>query len=503
VPAIPAVITLLVVLYGIGGPSFWRDEGATLSAVHRSLPQLVRMLGHTDVVHGAYYLFMWFEVRVAGSSELAVRFPSAVAMAVAAGGITVLGRRLLSTRAGLAAGLVFAALPGVSWYGQNARSYAMVTALATVASYLLARAVTAGPGHRRRWLAGYGVALAALGLGNLFALLLIPAHALTLAWWRRAGHAAAAAGQPATAGRRPAAAGSQPATAGGQPAPGPDRLLRRGWLAAAGSALLVASPVAVISWSQRSQVSWLKKPGTHALISLGQIIGPPLVSGLLVVLTLVLLAVSVMRGRRRTDWPAPLLALSLPWLVLPPAMLLAVSVVHPAYSVRYIVFCAPAAALLVGAGLASLGWAAGATVLAVVVLTAVPGQVNARRAGSHGENLRFLSRILVTYGRPGDALLFAGRNDREFAAAYPAGYRRLRDVGLGQHAAQAGTLLDTEAPTPVIRSRLDTVTRLWAVETGSQRGHVPILAGLNFRESHRWVVSGIWLVLYTHRHHPG
>ncbi len=34
------------------------------------------MLGHVDAVHGAYYLLMWLEVRLAGHGELALRLPS-------------------------------------------------------------------------------------------------------------------------------------------------------------------------------------------------------------------------------------------------------------------------------------------------------------------------------------------------------------------------------------------------------------------------------------------
>ena len=64
-------------------------------------------------------------------------------MAVAAGGVTLLGQRLVSGRAGLAAGLLFAAFPSVSFYAEVAREYALVTALATVASYLLVRALQA------------------------------------------------------------------------------------------------------------------------------------------------------------------------------------------------------------------------------------------------------------------------------------------------------------------------------------------------------------------------
>lgn len=99
--------------------------------------------------------------------------------------------------------------------------------------------------------------------------------------------------------------------------------------------------------------------------------------------------------------------------------------------------------------------------------------------------------------RPGDALIFPRLSDREFETAYPAGYRSLRDVGLGQTAAGSATLLGTNAPAPVVRSRLATVTRVWVIETGNERGNVPLLAGLGFHQAHRWTVSGIWLVLYT------
>ena len=181
-PLLPAAVTLLAGLYRISGPSFSKDETATLAAVHRSFPQLIQLLGHVDVVHGAYYVLIWVVVRVfGGSSELIVRLPSALAMAAAAYVITLLGRRLASGWAGLAAGLTFAILPSVSSYAQDAREGALLAALAATASYCLLRAADAGPaGRRRGWLAGYGVTLALLGFGNLFALLLVGAHAVTL-----------------------------------------------------------------------------------------------------------------------------------------------------------------------------------------------------------------------------------------------------------------------------------------------------------------------------------
>jgi hypothetical protein len=110
-PLIPAAATLLFCLYQIQRPSFTRDETATLAAVHRSFPQLVRMLGTVDAVHGLYYALIWVVARIGGSGEFAVRLPSAVALAIAAAAVTALGRRLVSLRAGLAAGLAFAVLP--------------------------------------------------------------------------------------------------------------------------------------------------------------------------------------------------------------------------------------------------------------------------------------------------------------------------------------------------------------------------------------------------------
>ena len=152
--ALPPLVTFVVMLWGISGASYWRDEAATMSAAQRPLGNLLRTLGNIDAVHGAYYMLIWVMVRIGGTGELVTRLPSAVAMAVAAAAVAALGRRLISLRAGLAAGLVFAVLPEVSLYGQDARPYAIVVALADPGQL----PAGPGPGGRRRadphrWLA--------------------------------------------------------------------------------------------------------------------------------------------------------------------------------------------------------------------------------------------------------------------------------------------------------------------------------------------------------------
>src|SRR6266568_3035385 len=211
---LPPVAALLISLWGITTPSYWRDEAATIAAVRRPLGDLIKMLGNVDAVHGAYYLVM--------------RLPSAIAAAVAAAALAATGRRLISPWAGLSAGLFLAVLPVTSRFGQEARSYAMVISAATIASYLLVRVLAAEPAARRRWLAGYAASIAALGMLNIFGLLLIPAHAGTVALACRSDL-------------------RDPAT----------RRLAVGWLAAVAAGVVLASPLLVLGWLQRGQIAWL------------------------------------------------------------------------------------------------------------------------------------------------------------------------------------------------------------------------------------------------------
>jgi mannosyltransferase len=490
VAIVPALITLVVTLYRIGVPSFTRDEGATLLAVHRSFPQLIRMLGNVDVVHTEYYALIWVVTRLAGSGELAVRAPSAVAMAVAAGGVTLLGQRLASGRAGLAAGLLLAAFPSVSFYAEQAREYAIVTALATVASYLLVRSLEAGATRdgaapRYGWLAGYAAAMSLLGLGNLLGLLLLAAHAVTVGVWRRA-H-------------------------GG---PGRSYVLR--WLVSVAVAILVASPVAVIASGQSHQVHWIKPPGLVAIIAMAGLIGPQPMFLIVVAVVAVALAVGLVSGRPRlrADWPAGLWGLAVPWLFVPPALLFGVSVIHvihPLYVFRYIVFCIPAAALLAGAALAALarkavGWAVAVAALVVIAAAGLPTQGSKRTPTGHGYGIRLADQAVAARARPGDALMnvrywplaWGGGVERGMAGEYPYGLARLHDISLARAPVPSATLGGTFARAPVEQQRLATVTRLWVASWSEAPSPLP--PRLGFTLAYTLHKKGVWLRLYTRPH---
>jgi mannosyltransferase len=474
--ALPPVVTFVIMLWGITGASYWRDEAATLSAAQRPFGNLLRTLGNIDAVHGLYYMIVWVAVRLGGTGELVTRLPSALAMAGAAAAVAALGRRLVSPRAGLAAGLVFAVLPEVSFYGQDARPYAMVVALAALASYLLVRAMQeAGRGAMPRWLAGYAVCVAALGIMDIFGLLLIVAHAVTVAL-----RCLRAGGQQAADGRRAA------------------RSLGLGWLAAAVAGTALASPVLALGFVQRGAESWLTPPRFSAVTGLHNLVGPAIMADVVILAIAAGIVVSALAGRERlrASWPGSVPALCLPWLILPPAILLTGSLITPLYTMRYVVLCIPAIALLAGTALASLGWVAGTAALAVIALLGTASQVAVRRADGHGDNVRQADRIVARNMRPGDAVLeFKAEN---FAQAYPYGIAKLDPVAQARTPVQSATLVGTFLPDPVVRQRLTRVSRVWVVEYGHPTPLL-ILGGLHFTLVHAWRTSDIWLYLYQHR----
>jgi mannosyltransferase len=430
---VPALVTLVIGAWDLGAPSYWRDEAGTLDALARSVPALLRMLTDVDAEHGAYYLLMWPIVHTFGTAEVVLRLPSLLVMTAAAAGVAAAGRRLHSPRAGLLAGLVFAVLPQVSRYGQEGRPYAFVLACAVVAGYLLVRAVNQ-PGRRRFW-AGYGCAVAALGLLNLFGLLLLVGHAVFLL----AGH----------------------------------RTLLRRWLTVAAPACLPALPVAVLAWRQRDQFSFLTAPDATAPGDLTVWLAGSTGS---VVLLSVLIGLGLRsRPGATTAW------LALPWLVAPPVLLLAAAeIAVPVYVPRYVAYCLPALALPVGVGLAGIALVPRVIALLLLAGLGLPTQLAQRQVGGHGDDIRVAADILAAREHPGDGVLYDCPTchypdmPREFAFGYPAAFGPLDDLALARSPSASGTLRGTETDQATLGRRIEGVSRVWLVETGGTSVPVPL-----------------------------
>jgi mannosyltransferase len=454
---------------------------------------------------------MWPVAALAGTGEFATRFPSALAMAAAALEITAIGRRLVSRRAGLCAGLTFAALPVVSQQGQDARPYAMVTAAAVLASYLFIRAAQ---DPRPRWFTGYALSLVLVGYLQLFGLLLVVAHVVTLIGlgWRQGrrtsfrpdGQSAMASGSPGQAHR---------------------------WLVTFAAVGVAVTPLVIISWAQRWSIAWITRPDLQVVIDATKVLTTDSPAPALSVVSVLALAglgaLGVARVAGAADCcrhPAapprlappqmappqmalprlalprlalPRLALprlALPWLLLPPAILLAVSEVMPVYNARYITFCLPAVALLVGSGIATLRQPVRAVALAVVLALAVPGQFALRVPQS---GMLVASQFLDAHEESGDGIVYPYGMVQPWSVAYPEGFAPLHDLSLARTGAVAGTLYGRPVSQAVLDHREQGVHRIWIVQQEPAKNPAPYIIPA-FHLAHVWTLAGglkVWLYI--------
>ncbi|MEU0930087.1 glycosyltransferase family 39 protein [Streptomyces malaysiensis] len=453
----PAGLALALGLWGIRrGNSMWRDESTTYQVAHRSVGEILRLLGNADVVHGLYYLFMHGVFALWDGGLVALRLPSVLAMAAAAAGVGLLGQRLAGPRAGLAAGLVFPLFPAVQRYEQEGRSYALVCAAVVAATHLLLSAV-ARP-RRRTW-AGYAVVASLACLLHEFAVPAVAAHGVAL--YR-------------------ARAGARSGWAWGQ---------------SAAVAAVVLTPLVIVSQQQAALVGWISPPGPPELLGFG---------------ALALTGLVCARGPLPARGAVPLRDLAVALLILPPAALLAVSYLHPLYVDRYVLYAHTGLALLIGARLDALSRTVAAPralagALAVVAGAALlPYSLHLRTPESRLDDPLAAARAVRELSRPGDGVLFMPARRREPIMSSPQDFRGLREPALARHAIPSGTLHGIELPAPRIRARMLTAGRIVTVndppgqpldDTPQERVKREVLAE-HFHRCAVRDVTGMRIVLY-------
>ncbi|NRQ38031.1 hypothetical protein HII36_40315 [Nonomuraea sp. NN258] len=376
--AVPVVAFLVLFLHG-PAPPLWRDESVSALAARMPLAELFELLGDLDAVHALSYLILRPFAVLGGPPELVLRLPSMLAFTVAAYGLAVLGRRLAGTVAGVAGGLIYALTPIALRYAWEARSYALVSAVAVLAFWLLAEAVE----RPSRWrYAGYAASVALLGWLHLYALLLVPAHLVVV---RTRGMLVPA--HLVVARTRAVLVA----------------------LAGAGAALV---PLVIVAAGQReAQVFWLKRPGWAEVAAFPLEVA----GGLWPAVALFGLALVGAARAPSVTW----------WAVLPVALSFAISQVQPVYHPRYVLFCVPALALLAGIGLARVvrSWPGVAASVVAFCLLTLPVPVHERP-----DDLRGLADVLAAEQRRGDAVLFVPRRFRLFVAVYAEPYEKLTDL---------------------------------------------------------------------------
>jgi mannosyltransferase len=423
--AVPGVLTLALGLLDLGVPMLWRDELATWSAATRTPSQLWGMLHNTDAVLGPYYFGMHLWMGVFGQSAVAMRLPSVFAMTAAAVAVALTGKRLGGTAVGLLGGLVFAVIPSVSRYAQEARPYAFATLFAALATLLLLRAM-----ERPNWLrwALYAVAIGAAGAANLVALCILAGHIVIVGvdFSQRT----VRIGGEGDAGRT--LPGGRPEPIEGQP------LALVGWFCiSAAIGIVLDAPIVIEGHSQTAyQLGQQPVPHVADLFRPTGGLWAELFSSTPVSLLVVLLALTAVvwtAGARRRVTALYILACA----VLP---ILAVWVISQGpnsyWTYRYMLFTVPAWALAAGFGIATIAERlsearpaaisrrlfSAVVATAIVALTVVAGahdQWEIRQYEAHnawafpvqmanGEPVNYpaAAAVIAENARPGDAIIY-------------------------------------------------------------------------------------------------
>ena len=323
-------------LYEIDAQSFWYDEGVTAQVAQLGVRELARWTAD-DIQPPLYYMLVGGWLRLNPFGEGILRWPSAAFGTLLIPLLWALGRRLWDERAGLLAALIGATAPLMVYYSQEARMYALLVTLVTLAALVVIRLLDRGTGKRWALLLVYAlVGLAAMythyfaGFA-LLALVFYWGHV----WWRT--------------GREPRRLGEFAAVNG---------IILLGylpWLPAMLNRFAVDSSY----WS-----GTLKLGEAMLDVAMNFTVGATEVMlegdarawlpwfGLA---ALVWLAAVAMGGRRggRNGVQRPLMLLLL-WSLIPTILILALAFRTPKFNPRYLMISWPAWALLAGGGIANL-----------------------------------------------------------------------------------------------------------------------------------------------------
>jgi mannosyltransferase len=458
---IPGLLMGAVGAVRLDRPGLWTDEFATWGMTTVPWDEGLKVLRWVDAVIGPYYALMKAWTDVFGRSDLSLRIPSVIAMALAAALTGAIGNRVYGMRVGVLAGVVFAVLPGASRFAQEARPYAFAVLGAAVATYALVRILQGG---RWWWFFAYAGGIALLGLAHVVALLVIAGHGWIILARRR------------------------------------DRTLA--WAAAAVVGILPAAPLLWLGNDQKSQVAWIGSAVLTPQMFLEAGFGTVAAAAAFGALLLFSLPLR---------YPSSIFTA---WAALPLVALLALAPFMPLLLPRYLVFTLPAFALLAGTALSRPHLALALVAIAGLVALSYPGHVEMREpAGHNNEATRELAALISDGYLPGDAIVYAQRDAavgggwvaRDTVTHYVPVNRRPSDVYMTAPPRTGGSLLAVEAcqtadcigaPPP----------RFWVVRLGYLDDAVQglgeekeTLLRTHYREQRTWRPTGFTVALVVRK----
>jgi mannosyltransferase len=379
----PALLAVGLCLIEIRGRSLGFDESATVAIAGQHGSALWSAIAHDGGNMSGYYVLMHVLISLFGKGLLVLRLPSAIGAGIAVGLLEALAVRLFDRRAALIAGVVSSvSLPLVFW-GQSARSYALLVALVT-GSFLAMVSLLDARRPRAAWM-GYVLCTALAMYASLMAILIIPAQLIILGWQRA----------------RARAVGSALATV-----------------------VVLCVPLMILVAQRGSgQLFWLPRPDWTAIKQVAQALTsaglepnfhPSATTTFLLISSiaaLALIALAVVRVSLTGSW-GPALVLS--WLLAPMIIAYVESLVGQSiFLPRNLLLCVPAASLLLAWGLTRKGVPVLLTSSVLAGLLALRALQLAPSYGVSPENWRAATDYVLAHAGAPDCVAFYpsdGRN---------------------------------------------------------------------------------------------
>jgi mannosyltransferase len=349
-------------LYHLGSRSLWGDEAFSVTLARKPFGEFWHVVSTSQANMSLYYFLLrgWTAL---GDGEAVVRLLSLLAGILTVAVLYAAAERLFDRRVATIAALLLAVNGLFLRYAQEARSYALVVLLTTVAT-LLFLVLEERPAARPAGVAYVVVGALAL-YAHFFAIFVLAGHVLALA----------------VAGRR----------------------LRTQLLRLAGIAVL-AVPLALFAlFRDAGQVSHLARPTpSYVVDTLRQLAGGTRPLLLLYAAAVVVAAVSwLRRSGWRHDWPMVNAAV---WAATPVVGALVISLGKPLFAPRFLIVALPGIVLLAALGLVRLPRPLMAATFALVLALSALHVI--RTQGEPQEDFRAATAFVLTNMRLGDAAAF-------------------------------------------------------------------------------------------------
>jgi mannosyltransferase len=493
-------------------PSLWYDEGATVTSARRTWPQLWAELHNVDAVHGFYYALMHCWFWLVGYSPFSLRFPSALAIGVAAALVVALGRRLGGRRLGIVAGIVYVLLPRVNWAGTEGRPYATITAfsacLTLVGLTAVRRSRTSSRARTTAWWAAYAVVAALAVTFNIYLSLVVIAHGVALVWTM-------------VAERRAARRDAVTVRSGTPAAPLVSRRLVVAWILAAAAAAVAVSPFVLEVIRQSKQVGWI---GPIRWATLQQVFATawfgssPVFATVAWVLMAAGVTLALLRLRRTTRTGdlvrAQAVRVVLPLVVVPTGLLLtATALGEHLYSPKYASLSLPFVAILMALALTAIRPRAPFVLaLALVVAVAIAPAVAVKLPHAKQNTYWPQAAAIVQHQRAlhpaadegviyGSVVKHPSTTAQIIADAYPTAFEGMTDLAAVTNGAERGRLWDTNGDiATTVPARLGDIDTVWFVggTTRNIEPQVTTTLGANgFHVAGYWKAGSVIITEYT------